>query len=109
MGKLSLMKESSMPEGAEMESKEGLSGPSVLHYQVPELGKAGPKSQPTSKWRERIVGTRIKLASLGQMMGKGPPLTIAILDKLCRVPTPTNKSPHSSYNWKEKASRTITS
>lgn len=48
-----------------MESKEGLSGPSVLHYQVPELGKVGPKSQHTSKWGERIVCTRIKLASTG--------------------------------------------
>lgn len=67
------MKESNMPEGAEMESKEGLSGPSIFHYQVPELGKVGPKSQ--HKWGQRIVYTR-----LGQMMGKGPPLTIAILD-----------------------------
>lgn len=41
-GKLNLMKESNMPEGAEMESKQGLSGPSALHYKVPELGKAGP-------------------------------------------------------------------
>lgn len=49
MGKLSLMNESNMPEGAEMESKENLSGPSVLLYQVPELGKVGPKSQHTSK------------------------------------------------------------
>lgn len=74
-----------MPEGAEMESKEGLSGPSIFPYQVPELGKVGPK--PQHKWGQRIVYTR-----QGQMMGKGPPLTIAILGKLCRVPTPNDKS-----------------
>lgn len=48
VGKLSLMKESNMPEGAEMEWKQGLSGPSALHYKVLELGRVGPKSQ--QKW-----------------------------------------------------------
>lgn len=85
MGKLSLMKESNMPEGAQMESKKGLSGPSIFHYQVPELKKVDTKSQ--HKWGQRIVYCR-----LGQMMGKESSLTIAILDNLCRVPTPTGKS-----------------
>lgn len=45
MGKLSLMRGSKVPEGAELGSKKYLSGSNVLHcYKVPELGIVGPKS-----------------------------------------------------------------
>lgn len=37
MGKLSLMNASNVPEGAELESKQDLSGSSVFHYKVLEL------------------------------------------------------------------------
>ena len=44
MGKLSLMRGSNVPEGAELESKQDSFGSTVFHYKVPELGRVGPKS-----------------------------------------------------------------
>lgn len=43
MGKLSLMRGSNVPDGAELGSKQDSSGSSVPHYKVPELGRVGPK------------------------------------------------------------------
>lgn len=43
MGKLSLMKGTNMPDGAELGSRKDSSGSSVTHYKVPELGRVGPK------------------------------------------------------------------
>lgn len=44
MGKLSLMMGSNVSEGAELGSKQDLSGSSVFHYKVPKLEKVGPMS-----------------------------------------------------------------
>lgn len=44
MGILSLMRGSNVPEGAELGSKQDLSGSNVFHYKVPELGRVGSKS-----------------------------------------------------------------
>ena len=44
MGKLSLMRGSNVPEGAELGSKQDLSGANVFCYKIPKLEKVGPMS-----------------------------------------------------------------